>query len=404
MAINFRNFQAMHESNIPGRARKIQSDIIMDATFTQDIQYQVGYFFDYYHCSEENRLKLEGFDPEQDSGPIPIDVKFIAHAHKTIEKDDVTMHIQFRPGYQCAVDYYDEVFGKRYNAIHPVGLYVWLRGEDNIYRRWLVVALADYDRNQFPTFEVLKCDEIYRWISDGKYYEFPGVSRSQNSYNSGLWVDYKFQQPEDQTKFCLPLNRDTEHLYYNTFLVLDANVLTEPRVFQISKVNRTNSKGVAVFTCTQELANTHTLKADYDDDGNVIAWWADWKEHGVEPVPAVPSNDDSYSPDEPAPSITSSVTCSGKPQFKIGGSAKTFTVTFKDNDGNPVDMESGGWSFIMDDKFAPNTLFDITTTASAPNKIKIKFLGDDSYIGKIITIVNTTDDITSSIDIEVIPL
>ena len=104
---------------------------------------------------------------------------------------------------------------------------------------------------------------------------------------------YKFQQPEDQIKFCLPLNRDTESLYYNTYLVIDANVLTEPRVFQISKINRSNSKGIAVFTCTQELANQHTLKADYDEDGNVVAWWADWNDGQIAPVPAIPINDES---------------------------------------------------------------------------------------------------------------
>ena len=46
-----------------------------------------------------------------------------------------------------------------------------------------MVATADRDENQFPTYEVLRCDEVFRWIKNGKYYEFPGVSRSQNSYN-----------------------------------------------------------------------------------------------------------------------------------------------------------------------------------------------------------------------------
>jgi len=36
---------------------------------------------------------LEGFDPELDPNPTPIDVKFIAHTKKTYEKDEVTMHI-----------------------------------------------------------------------------------------------------------------------------------------------------------------------------------------------------------------------------------------------------------------------------------------------------------------------
>ncbi len=165
----------------PGRARKYQSDMIEDATFTGDIQYQVAYLFDYYHTTSENRLKLIGFDPESDPNPVPVEIKFIKHTKKTYEKDEVTMHIQFRPGHKCAVDYYPEVFGSRYDAVYPVGLYIWIRGEDEVYRRWLVVGTADYYTNQFPTWEVLRCDEVFRWIHEGKKYEYPGVSRSQNS-------------------------------------------------------------------------------------------------------------------------------------------------------------------------------------------------------------------------------
>ena len=211
---------------------------------------------------------------------------------------------------------------------------------------------------------------------------------------------YKFQQPEDQTQFCLPLNRDTEHLYYNTYLVIDANVLTEPRVFQISKINRSNSKGIAIFTCAQDLANQHTLKADYDEYGNVVAWWADWKEHEVEPVPAVEDTDTThYSP------ITSRITCSGKQQIKIGGSAKTFTVTYYDSENQEMtDHEVGSWALSIDGDPIPDNLFTMTEVSGSSNKIKIKFLGDDSYIGKILTIKNTQDDATAEIQIEIIAL
>lgn len=183
MAFTFDMYRAKLGAQTPGRARKMQSDLIMDATFTEDIQYQVAYFFDYYHTTPENRLKLVGFNPDEDQNPVPIEIKFIAHSKKTYEKDEVTMHIQFRPGHRCAVDYYPEMFGERYDAEYPVGLYCWIRGEDDIYRRWLVVATADTYENQFPTYEVLRCNNVYRWVKDGKFYEFPGVSRSQNSYN-----------------------------------------------------------------------------------------------------------------------------------------------------------------------------------------------------------------------------
>lgn len=215
---------------------------------------------------------------------------------------------------------------------------------------------------------------------------------------SGLWTDYKVTQVEDQTQFCLPLNRDTEHLYYNTFLVIDANVLTEPRVFQISKVNRSNSKGIAIFTCAQDLANQHTLKADYDVDGNVVAWWADWKASEVEPTPAVPIDDPT-----PSPTTTATIICSGKQQIRIGGSAKTFTVKFADEDGTSIDTLPGTWEFSIDGKSVPQKLLTLTVI---DNRIKVKFLGDDSYIGKILTVTYKVDDedIIASLPIEIIAL
>lgn len=215
-----------------------------------------------------------------------------------------------------------------------------------------------------------------------------------NQDNSGLWLDYKFQQPEDQVKFCLPLNRDTEHLYYNTRLIIDANVLTEPRAWVISKINRNNIKGVSIFTCAQDLFNQHTDVAFYDDDGNVKYWVADWKSSAVNPDEAVVDNTALFA------SITSKITYSGtSSQIKVGGS-KTFTLTFYDDD-IPVEHDCGEWSFIMNGVDITDKL---TLSYPAANKVKVRVPSDDSLIGKILSITNTYDDIVSSIDVEVIAL
>ena len=44
-------------------------------------------------------------------------------------------------------------------------------------------------------------------------------------------MDFKIQSPEDQQKFIVPLNRDSETLFYSQRMIIDNNVLTEPRVF-----------------------------------------------------------------------------------------------------------------------------------------------------------------------------
>jgi hypothetical protein len=102
-----------------------------------------------------------------------------------------------QPGQECNVDYYPKLFADRYDALFPIGLYVDIMHEDGTYNKWLVVDKANYNGNQFPTFEILRCDFIARWIYNGHRYECPAVLRSQNSYNSGLWLDYKIQSVED---------------------------------------------------------------------------------------------------------------------------------------------------------------------------------------------------------------
>jgi len=86
-----------------------------------------------------------------------------------------------QPGQKCNLDYYDEVLGKRYDSIFPIGTYVDIMHEDGTYNKWLVVDKANYNGNQFPTFEILRCDFVAQWIYKGKKYQCPAVLRSQNS-------------------------------------------------------------------------------------------------------------------------------------------------------------------------------------------------------------------------------
>lgn len=215
---------------------------------------------------------------------------------------------------------------------------------------------------------------------------------------SGLWTDYKLTSVEDQQKMALPLSSITETLTYNHRLIVDSNLYNEdsqPRAWLISKTKRISPNGIVVVTMTQDVFDQHNDYIEKDDDGNIIGKWANYYSSNVEPTPVVE--------DEPLPSsITSKITCSGKPQFKIGGSAKTFTVTYYDYDDQEIpDYAIGNWTFTIDGETVPNNLLTLT---AENNKIKVKFLGDDSYIGKVFTITNTSGDVISSLNIEIIAL
>ena len=395
--ITFNNFQSMHESDVPGRAKKIQSDTIMLNTWWQDIQAQIAYAYDMFHDIGDDHFELNDLHPQDDENKVAVPIKFIRHASQTYSKDPVTYWLQLQPGQEDIVDYYDEMYRNKYGNFHPVGLYFDIMDESGKYNKWLCVNTANYNQNQFPTYELLRCDYVFQWIHKGHKYECPGVLQSQNSYNSGLWTDYKLQSVEDQQKFAVPLNPTTETLFYNHRMIIDSclyNPDAEPRAWLISKINRISPDGIARITLAQDSFDQHNDCIERDENGNIIGMWANYYNSNIEPT-FVPE-------DIPSTTITSRITCSGKPQFKIGGSAKTFTVTYYDNENQEITgYDAGSWSWSIDGDLLPNTLVNYAIDG---NKIKVKFLGDDSYIGKILTITNTSEDVVSSLDVEIIAL
>ena len=394
--ITFKNFQTINTPTTHGRVRKMQSDQIMLNTWWDDIQEQTAYIYDYYHDQKSfEALQLDDLHPQDDGEKTALPIKFIRHAKQTYDKDQVTFWLQMQPCQQCNIDYYDDVLAKRYGALFPIGLYVDIMHEDGTYNKWLIVDKANYNGNQFPTFEILRCDKVFQWIYNDRKYQCAGVLRSQNSYNSGLWLDFKIQSVEDQQKFAVPMARETETLFYNIRMIIDTKVESIPRTWLVSKINRISPNGICRVTLTQDIFDQHNDYIEKNEDGEIIGMWANYYNNTVEPTPVI-QDDDTYSS-----SITSKIICSGKQQIKIGGSAKTFTVMYYDFQDNQIDHQVGAWEFLIDEEHVPNTLMALTYV---DNKVKVKFLGDDSYIGKIFTIRNISDDATAEIQIEIIAL
>lgn len=218
---------------------------------------------------------------------------------------------------------------------------------------------------------------------------------------------YKVTSVEDQQKMALPLSSITETLTYNHRLIVDSNLYnddSQPRAWLISKTKRISPNGIVVVTMTQDIFDQHNDYIEKNNDGEIIGKWANYYNSNIVPTPITPDtstvipDDDTSTPS----SITSTITVSGKPQFKIGGSAKTFTVTYYDQDGNILDLLPTGWAFKLNGNYCPDELLNYTTDG---NKVKVKFLGDDSYIGSIFSVICVSNDISSSpIDIEIIAL
>lgn len=379
--ITLQNYGAYAKSRHIGQMHKNLSDMVEELTWNNEIESRVGYFYDWYH--DVHQTQLDDLKPYNDGMKVPMDIKYIVSSNQTMAKDAITYHIQMRPSQECVVDYYDEIFARRYSAIYPCGLYVDLPDKKGQWNRWLVVAVADYNDPQFPTFEILRCDYVLNMVLNGVKYNFPVALRSQNSYNSGVWRDYRTETIEDQQKFIIPLNRITENIWYNKRLLIDNRVIQdECRAWRVSKVNRTSFNGLSLVTLVQDHFNKDTDYIEKDTQGNTVALWANLFSEPVEPV------DYEVLPDEPT-SDYGVITYVGSNEIKVGGSYKRIGIQFFDKDGTPIAYKAGTWSFKIDNVAVP---LDVVLASLDGSQIKIKIPNDGLYINKVLTITHTVTE------------
>lgn len=356
-----------------GEIHKRDSDFIMEATWNTDIAAKTAYMYDYFH--DNHVEQIAGLNPEKDLNKVPVEIKFSRNASQTFEKDTVTFRIQFKPSFdytQTDLKYYDDLYSNIYDSMFPIGMYIDIPDEKGKYNKWLIVNIANFYVNQFPTYEVLPVNYVLKYVYKSIKYTVPVVLRSQSSYNSGVWLDYRVESVEDQQKFICPLNRETENIFYNQRMIIDANVFSEPRAWRVSKINRVAPKGTIMTTLAQDKFDQHNDYIEKDLNGNVIGMWADYYLSPTTPQ------------DKPESDKTCVITYSGtKPELKVNGSYKTFTIEFSDGI-----IEQGSWDYLIDGLPVPNDTLDIVVVSN--EKQKIKFIGSSKYIGKILTIKFTS--------------
>jgi len=370
-----------------GEAHKMESDMVMEETWYDDMQTRTAYFYDYAH--DTHPRQFTGLSPETDPYKVPISIKYIENSSQTLNKDEISYHIMFKPSQDLTVvHYYHDDYERRWNATFPCGLYVDIPDNRGIYNRWLVVGLAQSNNAQFPTYEILRVNFLFSWIFNRTKYQMAGVQRTQNNYGSGVWMDYIFETPNDVIKFYLPMNEITSNLTYNQRIIVDTKVDVAhgdiPRVWYISKLSRTTPNGIGIFTGAQDVWDANKDYIEYEVEGDpstIIGMYADY--YGEEtPV------DPDYNPIPPV-GADIEITVSGVSKtIKIGGSSRKLTVKFY-QDGTEVGFENGTWEYTVDDVDV-SSLITEDTTGLDPNQIRIKFADDTSYVGKVLTISYTS--------------
>ena len=399
-----------NSSSSAGQEYKRHSDMAMEFTWNNDIQSKVCYIYDFFHDDQPDKAHHMTYE---NTTKTRIDAKFIITQYGSLTKDQVEYHIMFKPSQPVdftpndELYYYETEFVKKYQSTFPIGLYIDIPDDRNIYRKWLICSKEI--GNQFIKYKVLPCNYHLHWISqegDKRYKRKMWCAlRSQNSYNSGLWTDYNFTTAENQDKIWLPMNSITSNMYYvningdkqNQRLIVSA-LVERPIVWQISKVENTKPFGIQKLTIYQ---------TEFDDNKDyvnleTVEMYADYYSYSIEPEDAPISlnlhNKSHYCV------ITSSTNT-----IKVGGSYKTLKLNVYDESDNDVtelykhSINIDCWSFKINgqDINAENPLTAIISDDGG--KLKLKFANNRDYLGKVLSVsCYINEEINSELSLEII--
>lgn len=310
--------------------------------------------------------------PIVDDDDYPVYAKFNVKSYHNITGDEIAYLLQFR---------LEDI---KNNPNIKVGSYVQIVNEMDEPEWWLIWHLDD--RTQFRQFSIVKCTWIYKWTTfkDGHrvIHQCLGVTRNQNNYNSGCWLDYTFEVVEQQHVMLMPSNEDTNMLTYNTRLLVSNAGRYPPIAWKISKVQPHVVNDTVRFTMTQEQFNPST--------DNVELMIADYKASYVEPETIEM---------EETPTVSDlEIAYSGKPAVRAGGGYKKFTLKAR-VDGKLVDTtEDVEWSVEFDGNE------DKLECVVQDNIFKVKCSNDYSLIGKTFVITAESEYSSKSLIVEVIGL
>lgn len=344
-----------------GEARRRNAQNIMDASWMRDTATKPVYV-----------KWVDSGLPVVDDDDIPVYAKYNAKSYHNITGDEIAYLLQFR---------LEDI---KTNPNVKVGSYVQIVNEAGIPEWWLIWHLDD--RPQFRQCSIVKCTWVYKWTSfkDGHriVHQCLGVTRNQNNYNSGCWLDYVFEVVEQQHVMLMPSNKDTNILTYNTRMLVSNEGRYPPIAWKISKVQPSVVYDTVRFTMTQEQYN-----AAVDDAELMIA---DYRKSYVEPeLPEV----------EETPTISDmEITYSGKPAVRAGGGYKKFRLKTRVN-GELVDVSDDvEWSIDFGGKE------DKLECSVVDNVFRVKCLNDYSLIGQTFTLAAENNHSKKSIIVEVISL
>ena len=361
----FRN-RMSRRGSFMGETMRLQSDTVVNATWMNSVaarRVQVKWL---------NR----GLPPEYSSADEfedPIDAHFELKNMYSVTSGESPCYLTFRPGEMMR---------------HPeikVGAYVSIPNVDNIPEWWMIIFIED--DNELKKSYIMKCNWIFKWVTDGKIYSHLGVLRNGSSTREADENAYTTIVNGNGVMW-MATNYDTQMLKHGQRLLISDEGRMPPLCYSVADIVDTRPIGLTKFTLSQS-----TYDADHDNAELMLANYYD-----SEILPEEPSD----TQESPA---TFNILYNGtKPTIKVGGSAKVFTAQLPED--NYFDIK---WS-LSDGKNTYGGSFDNYTqtfgdyTITTEDRImKVSVANNYNLIGTILTIsAECADKSTGFINVEVV--
>lgn len=194
----------------------------------------------------------------------------------------------------------------------------------------------------------------------------------------------------------MPYNEITKTFFYNSRTIISTD-LPEPLAWRTSKVEPFAHRGNILYTLKQDVYDAHHDYVERDEDNNIVGMWADYfKETNL------PANN-LIMPEPELNGNYAEISYTGaEPHIKVNGSYKKLTLTYLNSGEILKDQTPGDWSYWIDDTEVTDLVKVLET--ENPNTIKIKFLGDEEYLDKFLTIKNVRNNIVAELQLQIVAL
>ena len=292
---------------------RMQSNMVIEQTWDRDPNYRQVYIVKVSHGLPEITDKHE-----------LVDVKFNVDTYQKAGANEPAYHLQFRHG------------AEKNNSNIGVGSYVYMTDEDGEWKWWLILGLDE--RPQFRQYHIAECNYKLGWVMDGKIYYHLVVLRGGSS---GDVDENSYTSTVDGTLYVwMPTTNDSAMVSYNQRFLISDERRSVPLAWETSKIEDTQPFGVTKLKMKQT-----TFDESHD---NADLMLANYYQGAVEPT---------ESGAEQEPSGYAAINYSGtKPTIKVGGSWKTFTPVFNQENttvdkwfvsANGIDI-TGDTNYIME--------------------------------------------------------